>query len=336
MPLFKMQFRRDTEANWAAANPVLLEGEIGLVTDVTSPYFKLGDGLTAWSGLPVMSGMPGADGSTGATGATGPAGPQGAAGPQGIQGEQGPVGPDGPQGETGPAGPAGPQGPKGEDGPTLPISDSVTSPDSGVAASSKAVKTAMDRADAAMAAIPADTVPTSRTISTTAPLTGGGDLSANRVLGISAATAATETTDGDPGSVVYAAGNDTTSWDKAATPAGVAAALVALGGGGDPDAWVTITGSNGGIVESNNVATVSRTGMGAYTITFSTPFNNTGYILYCSSDSEDGITTPHPSFGRLRNPKTVNGCAINTYNNASPANVIDFRLIQFRFFKQLT
>lgn len=35
---------------------------------------------------------------------------------------------------------------KGKDGPTMPISDSVTSPDSGVAASSKAVKTAYDKA----------------------------------------------------------------------------------------------------------------------------------------------------------------------------------------------
>src|SRR5688500_47578 len=32
-------------------------------------------------------------------------------------------------------------------------------------------------------------VPSSRTISTTAPLTGGGDLSANRTLAVSAATA---------------------------------------------------------------------------------------------------------------------------------------------------
>jgi hypothetical protein len=45
----RMQVRRDTEANWASNNPVLLSGEIGYVTD--EHYFKIGDGSTAWNGL---------------------------------------------------------------------------------------------------------------------------------------------------------------------------------------------------------------------------------------------------------------------------------------------
>lgn len=64
----------------------------------------------------------------------------------GWKGEQGERGRDGAPGEPGAPGP---QGPAGEQ---TPISDSVTSPDSGVAASSKAVKTAHDKAATAQAA----------------------------------------------------------------------------------------------------------------------------------------------------------------------------------------
>ncbi len=69
--------------------------------------------------------------------------------------------------------------------PTL--SDAVNSTSSTVAASSKAVKTAYDKAVAAEA----NSIPSSRTISTAAPLTGGGDLSTDRTFGINASSAAT-------------------------------------------------------------------------------------------------------------------------------------------------
>lgn len=45
----KIQFRRDTAAEWAAANPVLDEGEIGL--DLTNNQFKIGNGTDAWNSL---------------------------------------------------------------------------------------------------------------------------------------------------------------------------------------------------------------------------------------------------------------------------------------------
>lgn len=45
----RVQFRRDTAANWTSNNPVLSAGELGLETD-TSRY-KIGDGTTAWSAL---------------------------------------------------------------------------------------------------------------------------------------------------------------------------------------------------------------------------------------------------------------------------------------------
>ena len=45
----RMQQRRDTAANWASANPVLLNGELGYETN--TGYYKLGNGTTAWNGL---------------------------------------------------------------------------------------------------------------------------------------------------------------------------------------------------------------------------------------------------------------------------------------------
>lgn len=47
----QMQQRRDTKANWAAKNPVLLAGELGIVSDDPNLY-KVGDGATAWNALP--------------------------------------------------------------------------------------------------------------------------------------------------------------------------------------------------------------------------------------------------------------------------------------------
>ena len=45
----QIQFRRDTSANWASANPVLAEGELGINT--TTNQFKIGNGSTAWNSL---------------------------------------------------------------------------------------------------------------------------------------------------------------------------------------------------------------------------------------------------------------------------------------------
>ena len=44
-----IRVRRDTAANWLAVNPVLQDGEIGYETDTRR--LKIGDGITAWSGL---------------------------------------------------------------------------------------------------------------------------------------------------------------------------------------------------------------------------------------------------------------------------------------------
>lgn len=49
----KIQFRRDTSANWASTNPVLSQGELGL--DLTTLQYKIGDGSTAWNSLPYVT-----------------------------------------------------------------------------------------------------------------------------------------------------------------------------------------------------------------------------------------------------------------------------------------
>lgn len=48
----RIQQRRDTAARWAQFNPVLLEGEVGYVTDDPNQY-KIGDGTHAWNDLPL-------------------------------------------------------------------------------------------------------------------------------------------------------------------------------------------------------------------------------------------------------------------------------------------
>lgn len=40
----------DTEANWKAANPILMKGEVGYVSDKPG-LCKQGDGTTAWNSL---------------------------------------------------------------------------------------------------------------------------------------------------------------------------------------------------------------------------------------------------------------------------------------------
>lgn len=67
MPI-RVQLRRDTAANWTAANPVLMDGEFGY--DKTEKKFKVGDGSTAWNSLDYAL--------------SGPTGPQGPIGPPPI------------------------------------------------------------------------------------------------------------------------------------------------------------------------------------------------------------------------------------------------------------
>lgn len=51
---FRIQLRRDTKANWAANNPVLLLAEFGYEYDTGKA--KIGDGVNPWNDLPYFSG----------------------------------------------------------------------------------------------------------------------------------------------------------------------------------------------------------------------------------------------------------------------------------------
>ena len=98
---FRIQIRRDTAANWAINNPVLLQAEMGYVTDTNQA--KFGNGVDPWNDLEYFA-PSGSTGPAGATGSAGPAGATGSAGPAGATGSAGPAGSTGPSGSTGPAG----------------------------------------------------------------------------------------------------------------------------------------------------------------------------------------------------------------------------------------
>lgn len=49
----RIQFRRDTSANWTTYNPVLMEGEVGYETDTKKR--KIGDGTNTWNNLEYLA-----------------------------------------------------------------------------------------------------------------------------------------------------------------------------------------------------------------------------------------------------------------------------------------
>lgn len=70
-----LSHRRQSAAAWAAENPVLRDGELGLETDARK--MKVGDGVTPWTGLAywILEGPQGPTGLKGDTGSQGPPGP---------------------------------------------------------------------------------------------------------------------------------------------------------------------------------------------------------------------------------------------------------------------
>lgn len=84
---FIFQPARKTSAEWQQENPILRNGEFGVVSDGTeTEWLKVGDGVTAWNSLPFKKG---------------PKGDTGAQGIQGIQGEKGEKGEKGDRGDAG-------------------------------------------------------------------------------------------------------------------------------------------------------------------------------------------------------------------------------------------
>ena len=54
----RIKCRIDTAANWTTNNPTLLNGEMGVESD--THFFKVGDGVTAWTSLNYMTSPGGA------------------------------------------------------------------------------------------------------------------------------------------------------------------------------------------------------------------------------------------------------------------------------------
>lgn len=74
MTIRRILIRRDTAANWTAANPTLASGELGGETDTGK--LKLGNGSTAWNSLAYQAGVTSVNGNTGVvTGLAPTAGP---------------------------------------------------------------------------------------------------------------------------------------------------------------------------------------------------------------------------------------------------------------------
>lgn len=65
-PSVLIDFRRDTAANWTSSDPTLADGEPGYETDTGK--VKIGDGTTAWNGLPYQGAAAGVNSLDGITG----------------------------------------------------------------------------------------------------------------------------------------------------------------------------------------------------------------------------------------------------------------------------
>jgi hypothetical protein len=51
--------------------------------------------------------------------------------------------------------------------------------------------------------------------------------------------------------------------------------------------WVIFDGTNGNIIDSFNVASVSRDDVGKYTVTFATALDNTNYVAFADAEKWD-------------------------------------------------
>lgn len=152
---FIFQPKRKTASEWKSENPILRDGEFGVVTDGSDgEWLKVGNGSTAWNSLPYKKGPKGDRGPQGEKGNTG------AQGPQGLKGDKGEKGDTGEQGIQGIQGIQGEKGDKGDDGYTpqkgvdyftpediaelnIPSVDQTYTPESENAQSGKAVAEAV-------------------------------------------------------------------------------------------------------------------------------------------------------------------------------------------------
>ena len=143
---FHFQPRRDTAENWNKDNPILCDGEFGVVTDSADEnWLKVGDGMTPWKQLSFKKGP---KGDTGAKGDKGDAftysdfTAEQLAALKGEKGDKGEQGNKGDKGDTGAVGAKGDKGDKGDPGKDA-VTDRAYSPTSENAQSGKAVAEAL-------------------------------------------------------------------------------------------------------------------------------------------------------------------------------------------------
>ena len=177
-----------------------------------------GDGHTViTSDLKGPTGPQGPQGNQGGKGDTGAQGPVGNTGAQGPKGDTGATGAKGDTGATGATGAKGDTGATGAQGPsgvvsvTSPITNSGTSTNANIGIDQTSITITESQVTNLVSDL-SGKVATSRTISTTAPLSGGGNLSADRTLSIADATTSVK------GAVQLTDSTSSTSTTTAATP----------------------------------------------------------------------------------------------------------------------
>lgn len=117
LEVFHFQARRDTAKNWNTSNPILCDGEFGIVTDsVDENWLKVGDGATPWKLLPFKKGPKGNKGDKGDPFVYSDFTDEQLALLKGAKGDTGNTGPRGLQGEKGDTGATGATGAKGDKG----------------------------------------------------------------------------------------------------------------------------------------------------------------------------------------------------------------------------
>ena len=117
LEVFHFQARRDTAKNWNTSNPILCDGEFGIVTDsVDENWLKVGDGATPWELLPFKKGPKGNKGDKGDPFVYSDFTDEQLALLKGAKGDTGNTGPRGLQGEKGDTGATGATGAKGDKG----------------------------------------------------------------------------------------------------------------------------------------------------------------------------------------------------------------------------
>ena len=192
--------------------------------------------------------------------------------------------------------------------PATPTAADVGADPTGTAAGLVATEASTRAAaDAALSASIAGLVPTSRTIGTTAPLSGGGDLSANRTLSVAVATTTSTgvvelATDGETSAGVVVQGNDSRLAD-ARVPTGSA-------GGSLAGTYPNPSLGTGVVVASHVAASLKPSGLASASDEALRALGSTGSTACAGNDA------------RLSDSRTPSGSASGDLSGTYPAPTV--------------